>query len=55
MKGLFLALTLGPIRYHHGEMTILDCEALESVACECHLTDRRRLLRLRRAKPARLK
>jgi CRP-like cAMP-binding protein len=36
----------GLIRYHHGEITILDREALEATACECHLIDRRRLLRL---------
>ena len=36
----------GLIRYHHGEITILDREALEATACECHLIDRRRLTRL---------
>jgi CRP-like cAMP-binding protein len=36
----------GLIRYHHGEITILDREALEATACECHQIDRRRLLRL---------
>ena len=36
----------GLIRYHHGEITILDREALEATACECHLIDRRRLARL---------
>jgi CRP-like cAMP-binding protein len=37
---------VGLIRYHHGEITILDREALEATACECHLIDRRRLLRV---------
>ena len=32
----------GLIRYHHGEITILDREALEATACECHRVDRRR-------------
>jgi len=36
----------GLIRYHHGEITILDREALEAIACECHQIDRRQLLRL---------
>jgi len=36
----------GLIRYHHGEITILDRDALEATACECHRVDRRRLLRL---------
>ena len=36
----------GLIRYHHGEITIVDRDALEATACECHRVDRRRLLRL---------
>lgn len=36
----------GLIRYHHGEITILDREALEATACECHQNDAQRLLRL---------
>lgn len=36
----------GMIRYHHGEITILDREALEATSCECHQSDKRRLLRL---------
>ena len=38
--------TLGLIRYHHGEITILDRDALAASACECYGIDRRRLQRL---------
>ena len=30
----------GLIRYHHGEVTLLDREGLESVACECYRYNR---------------
>jgi CRP-like cAMP-binding protein len=36
----------GSIRYHQGQVTILDHEALEATACECYGADQRRLLRL---------
>jgi CRP-like cAMP-binding protein len=36
----------GSIRYHQGQVTILDREALEATACECYEADQRRLLRL---------
>jgi CRP-like cAMP-binding protein len=36
----------GLIRYHHGEITLLDREGVEAAACECHLIDRRQLRRL---------
>jgi CRP-like cAMP-binding protein len=36
----------GSIRYHQGQVTILDREALEATACECYAADQRRLLRL---------
>ena len=33
----------GLIRYHHGQLTIVDREGLEAVACECYLIDHDRL------------
>ena len=36
----------GSIRYHQGQVTILDRKALEATACECYGADQRRLLRL---------
>lgn len=36
----------GLIRYHHGEITILDHDALAASACECYAVDQRRLQRL---------
>jgi CRP-like cAMP-binding protein len=36
----------GLIRYHHGEITILDRDALAASACECYAIDQRRLQRL---------
>jgi CRP-like cAMP-binding protein len=36
----------GSIRYHHGQVNILDHEALETISCECYGADQRRLLRL---------
>jgi len=30
----------GLIRYHRGELTVLDREALEARACSCYATDR---------------
>jgi hypothetical protein len=31
------------IRYHHGQLTIVDREGLEAMACECHRIDHDRL------------
>jgi CRP-like cAMP-binding protein len=36
----------GLIRYHHGQLTIVDREGLEATACECHRIDHERLVRL---------
>ena len=36
----------GSIRYHQGQVTILDRDALGATACECYGADQRRLLRL---------
>ena len=36
----------GLIRYHHGQLTIVDREGLEATACECHRIDHERLIRL---------
>ena len=36
----------GLIRYHHGQLTIIDREGLEAIACECHSIDHERLIRL---------
>ena len=36
----------GSIRYHQGQITILNREALEATACECYGADQRRLLHL---------
>ena len=36
----------GLIRYHHGQLTIVDREGLEATACECHRIDHDRLIQL---------
>jgi CRP-like cAMP-binding protein len=36
----------GLIRYHHGQLTIVDREGLEATACEFHRIDHERLIRL---------
>jgi CRP-like cAMP-binding protein len=36
----------GLIRYHHGEITIVDRDALAASACECYGVDQQRLQRL---------
>jgi CRP-like cAMP-binding protein len=36
----------GLIRYHHGQLTIIDREGLEAIACEGHRIDHERLTRL---------
>ena len=36
----------GLIRYHHGQLTIVDREGLEAMACECHRIDHDRLIQL---------
>jgi hypothetical protein len=36
----------GLIRYHHGQLTVVDREGLEATACECHRIDHERLIRL---------
>lgn len=36
----------GLIHYHHGEITVLDRDALAASACECYGIDQRRLQRL---------
>jgi CRP-like cAMP-binding protein len=36
----------GLIRYHHGQLTIVDREGLEATACECHHIDHDRLIQL---------
>ena len=36
----------GLIRYHHGQLTIVDRGGLEAAACECYRIDRERLNRL---------
>jgi hypothetical protein len=34
------------IRYHHGQVTIIDREGLEAAACECYRNDHDRFTRL---------
>ena len=36
----------GLIRYHHGQLTIIDPDGLESGACECYRIDHAQLDRL---------
>ena len=36
----------GLIRYHHGEVTIVDRDGLEAATCECYRIDHERLQRL---------
>jgi CRP-like cAMP-binding protein len=36
----------GLIRYHHGQVTIVDREGLEAAACECYRIDHDRFMRL---------
>lgn len=36
----------GLIRYHHGQLTIVDRQGLEATACECHRIDHGRLIQL---------
>ena len=36
----------GLIRYHHGQITVIDREGLEATACECYRLDRDRFDRL---------
>ncbi len=36
----------GLIRYHHGELTIIDREGLEALACECYRIDHERFTHL---------
>ena len=36
----------GLIRYHHGQLTIVDRDGLEANACECYQIDHERLNRL---------
>jgi hypothetical protein len=36
----------GLIRYHHGQLTVVDRKGLEATACECHRIDHERLIRL---------
>jgi len=36
----------GLIRYHHGQLSIVDRDGLEANACECYRIDHDRLVRL---------
>jgi CRP-like cAMP-binding protein len=36
----------GLIRYHHGQLTIVDRDGLQAIACECHRIDHDRLIQL---------
>jgi CRP-like cAMP-binding protein len=38
----------GLIRYHHGQLTVVDRKGLESKACECYQNDYMRLTKLRK-------
>jgi hypothetical protein len=44
----FLGTAVGqtPIRYRHGEITIIDRDGLVAAACECYQIDHERLRRL---------